>query len=111
MFVVLVRSALVRAVGLAIANFLAAKGFIEFSHVSQVAEDIIYVLSFVAGAAYLGIWQWRHTHPAKAHLDVVLPVAEGEAQHVEAIRRDVLTTLRGFIHRIADALVEKPKNS
>jgi len=79
---------------------LIAKGILKPDDASKAVEDIINVIGFVAMVLTLLIWQWRAHHPAKAHLDVSMPIS-GETQVQQAqTRRSIGVTFRNLVEKL-----------
>ena len=93
------RSPLARVAAVAVADFLAARGFIQISDVSQVVEDVINIISFGAFAVYLAIWQWRSHHPAKIQIDAEVPQAV-PAEEIAKTKRNFVESLKAYIVRV-----------
>ncbi len=81
-----------RMLAVLLIEYLARKGFIAEGQVSQAVEDAVNIISFVAMVITLVIWQWRAHHPAKARLDVVMPLTEQPQTTEEARVRSVKLT-------------------
>jgi hypothetical protein len=70
------RSPLARMLAVILAEYLVRKGFIAAEDISQTVEDTINIIGFLAMVATLLIWQWKTHHPAKQHIEPVMPESE-----------------------------------
>lgn len=103
------RSPFARLLAVIVVDFFVARGWIDASQVSQAVEDAINVISFSAIVVYLAIWQWRHHHPAKAHIDAEIPISPEQTQQEAHLRRGVIDVARSFLNKLSNSIVEKPQ--
>lgn len=51
-------------------------GYLAQGDYTQGVNDAINIIDFLVTVAALLIWQWRAHHPAKAQLDIDMPITE-----------------------------------
>lgn len=94
------RSPFARMLAVLVVEYLIRKGFIASEDASQAVEDAVNIIGFVAMTVTLLIWQWRTHHPAKAHLDVQMPVTPQEVQQIEKVKVNYVEKIKAFLNRL-----------
>lgn len=102
--VIILRSPLTRMLATLIIEYLIRKGFLAQGDLSQSVDDAINIIGFIAMTLTLLIWQWRAHHPAKAQLDVELPMEDATPQQIADTKRGI----SNFLEKILSKFIERP---
>lgn len=98
---------LARAIATMIVEKLIAYGYIKQGDTSDAVRDTLTIIDFVVTLLILLIWQWRAHHPAKAQVDITMPITEDEALNVEKSQRRLKDILDTVAKKVVGKFIEK----